>query len=137
MRNSKTLFSILVATLFCFTLAATATSAVQLPAPKTTEQGVRYLNGGIGKEQRAAMENINGFNLKLVFADGNGKYISDVAVTIKDADGNQILSHNDAGPWLMADLPKGSYRMEAVVNGEPIRKQVRIGDGMRTLNLSW
>lgn len=137
MLHSKTLFSILLTALFGFTLAATASAAVRLPEPKITDQGVRYLNGGIGMEERAAMEEVTGFNLKLVFAADNGKYISDVAVTIKDADGNQLLSHNDAGPWLMADLPKGSYRVEAVADGESIRKQVRIGGEMRTLTLTW
>lgn len=142
-RHSMTLFSILFAALFrftffiFFTFANAASAAAQPREPKITDQGARRLDGGIGLEERAAMKEVTGFNLKLVFAGDQGKYIANVAATIKDADGNQLLPHKDAGPRPKTDLPKESYRAGAAVGGEPIRKPVRIGDGVGALNLTW
>lgn len=137
MRKTSISLSILLAFAFLFTFAVTTQGAIQAPEPTVSEQGVRYLNGGVGLEERRAMENITGFNLKLVFANEKGKYISNVSLTLRDADGNYLVAHKDAGPWLMADLPQGNYRINAVVDGEPIRKRVRVGHQMRTLNLTW
>jgi hypothetical protein len=89
------------------------------PAPPgiliaTTDEGVRYLVGGVGSDERKMMEQLDAdYNVKFVFADTFGEYLSDVTVLIDDLDGKSVAHLVTNGPWLYVKLPAGGYRVQA------------------------
>jgi len=102
--------------------AAAAISAQPAPPVRT---------GGIGEEERRALESDPRYNLKLVATDRVGQYIADVDVTIVDARGASVVATQMAGPWLLADLPPGRYRVLAVHDGARQSRDVVVGRGGR------
>jgi hypothetical protein len=83
--------------------------------------------GGIGEDERRALESDTRYNLKLVAANRAGEYISDVDVTIVDERGAKVVAARMAGPWLLADLPPGRYRVLAVFEGARQSRDVVVG----------
>ena len=102
--------------------AAAAASAQPAPPVRT---------GGIGEEERRALESDARYNLKLVAANRAGQYISDVDGTIVDERGAVVVAARIAGPWLLADLPPGRYRVVAVYEGTRQSRDVVVGRGGR------
>lgn len=79
---------------------------------------IAYTSGGVGTSGREAlMEQQSDYSLKLVFAYTNGAFLAGVPVTIADGDGNELLSAVSRGPWFLAQLPAGQYRVTAVADG--------------------
>lgn len=108
------------------------------PVVQTTG-GVSYVSGGVGT---ASIDRLNalagGFNLKLVFAGKSGAYLADVRVNIADSKGRTILDITSEGPWLLAKLPAGSYRISASFAGNAVKKQVSLSTGkLRTVDFRW
>jgi hypothetical protein len=111
------------------TVPATITDAAEFPPSivitegKTT-QGFQYLSGGVGSDERAALdERGKAFNVKLAFAEQRGPYLADVNVMIVDAKGIEILSLASAGPWFYIHLPPGRYNVKATYGGQT--KEIR------------
>lgn len=109
--------------------AAAATSAQPAPPVRT---------GGIGEEERRALETDTRYNLKLVAANRAGQYIADVDVTIVDERGAEVVAARMAGPWLLADLPPGRYRVLAVHDGARQSRDVVVGRaGRQEIVMQW
>lgn len=106
---------------------------------RKTKDGLTYINGGVGIQQRESISRVeNEFGLKLVFADQEGRYISDVNVELLDNEGRRVFSLDEAGPWLLTELPPGNYRVRASFNGEEKSRKVDIGrEGIRTVLMQW
>ena len=89
--------------------------------------GVMYVSGGIATE---AVELLNSmqkdFNLKMVFTDTAGEYLSDVKVTIIDSGGRVLLDAVTDGPLLMAKLQAGRYRINATFDGRSEHRNVAV-----------
>jgi len=85
-----------------------------LPAVQSFN-GVSYLAGGIGLDEREAMHAVrHDYSLWLAFASkGGSAYIADTEVVIRDGKGHIVLDTQADGPWLMANLPAGQYRVTA------------------------
>ena len=89
-----------------------------------TAQGFPYVSGGVGSDERAALEERGkAFNVKLAFAEQRGPYLADVNVMIVDGKGAEILSLASAGPWFYIQLPPGRYNVKATYNGQT--KEIR------------
>ena len=72
------------------------------------------MSGGIGEEELAVLRLVRGdYNLRLLFADQSGTYLSGIEARILDAHGKTVLTVKDAGPFLYVRLPAGHYRIEA------------------------
>ncbi len=101
--------------------------------------GITYVTGGVGMdatERMKAME--KDFNLKLVFADKTGSYLSAVKVAIVDATGRVVLETITEGPLLMARLIAGSYQIDATFAGQMERQKVTVGTNkLSTLDFRW
>lgn len=80
-----------------------------------TQNGVMFLSGGVGLDERAAMQHLqHQFTLWLSFEkEGITGHDSDTEVTIKDAKGTIVLETQTEGPWLMVKLPPGRYQVMA------------------------
>lgn len=89
-----------------------------------TSQGYPYLFGGVSSNEREVMEaRAKGYNLKLVFAEKSGAYLSGVTVVLATARGAQIVSVATDGPWFFIQLPPGNYSVKASLAGNA--KQIK------------
>lgn len=127
-------------------LGASGAWAQRAPAPETVPQpgvreyqGVHYLTGGIGEEERAEiLGQAREFNLKLVFAEKSGDYLSDVRVVVATPGGRKVLEATADGPWFFAKLPPGEYRVTVSANGqEQTHSAVVPATGQRELSFYW
>ena len=114
-------------------------SAATLPQPQTAN-GIRYLSGGVGQDEAAAMKaEAKNYPLSIVFSAGrDNEYLADVKVTIKDKAGKQVLATTTAGPILLVDLPAGRYTIAAERNGKTVNRTVQVNHrGDKRVNLHW
>ncbi len=99
-------------------LAAQFPPAIVISEGKTA-QGFVYLSGGVGADERMALEErAKGFNVKLVFADTGGSYVADVKLEIADVKSGTVLSTASIGPWFYIQLPPGIYDFKATFAGQ-------------------
>lgn len=76
------------------------------------------MTGGIGSSEREVMENWGAnYDLKLIFAESSGHFLSDVKVVIQDRTRREMLSVLTNGPWLYVELSPGIYRVRATFEG--------------------
>src|SRR5437867_8978624 len=75
------------------------------------QNGITFLNGGIGKDEANAIRAAKGYNLKMTFATGSrNAFLADVGVDVRThGGGKQVLALNEAGPLIYAQLPTGVY----------------------------
>ena len=103
---------------------ATKSEAAQFPptiiiTEGKTSQGFPYMFGGVGSDERDALEErAKGFNVKLVFAEKHGAFVSGVALQITTAQGTEIAALKVEGPWFYIQLPPGNYSVKARLRGE-------------------
>ena len=103
--------------------AAQFPPAIIITAGKTS-QGFPYLFGGVSSDEREATEErAKGHNVKLVFAEKRGAFISGVTLVIATAKGAEIASLTTDGPWFYIQLPPGDYSVKATFKGET--KQIK------------
>lgn len=110
-------------------LAPTAPGSVDvLPdmPPVHTQADISYVSGGIGGAERAALRAAaSSYNLHLLFAgQGSGEYLSSVKVTIANQSGVVVLDAVSDGPYFMARLPAGRYRVTADAGGGAAQTRV-------------
>jgi len=121
-------------------LAACLGSHAALAAPTPKEQnGVTYINGGVGQEEQSAMRALRSdYNLLLTFATKqSGAYRSDVQLDIMDAKGTTLVSAANTGPMFYAKLPAGTYRISAAAEGKVFKRSVKIGTAPKEMTLHW
>lgn len=112
-------------------------SAVHLQ-PKE-QNGVRYLEGGIGIDESRALQQARGYNLQITLSAGpDNKYQSGAELRIESANGEPVLTLQDIGPLLYAKVPAGHYQVIASLDGQQLRQQVVVeGSGPVKVNLHW
>jgi len=121
-------------------LAACLGTQAALAAPTPQQQnGIGYVNGGVGQEEQSAMRAQRAdYNLLLTFATRqSGAYRSDVQLDITDAKGTSLLSVANAGPMFYAKLPAGTYRISAAAEGKTFKRSVKIGAAPKEMTLHW
>lgn len=84
---------------------------------------------GIGEEERAMAEQIP-HTLRLVYAQPDGDYLGNVETRIT-GDGGELVNVTCPGPWVLANLPTGSYQVSATFRGETKSRQVTVSGGRR------
>jgi hypothetical protein len=84
-----------------------------------TSQGFPFLFGGISSNEREVMEQrAKSYNLKLVFAEKNGSFLSGITVVVTSMKVGEIVSIATDGPWFYMQLPPGTYRVTAIFKGQ-------------------
>lgn len=115
--------------LSALTLAAGSAQAAPLP-PLHERGGVEYLSGGIGHDEAVAIESSAAhWPLALEFAVKDGPradFVADVKVHVRDAEGRTALDAVARGPFLLARLAPGSYRVDATFAGETLHEKVLV-----------
>lgn len=109
----------------CLSLACALASAL---TRTSIGEGRAAVSGGVGDlEQSKLKEERNQYTLwAITAARGSGAYLSDVRVEIADRAGQTVYSGTLDGPWLMVDLPRGSYIVQAAFRDQVQRKSTTI-----------
>jgi len=95
-------------------LAVVTGTTVAMAADKESNfNGITYACAGVGGESQTDPR-WQRYPAKLVFAGGNGDYLSNIAVSIENAKGESVFETVCDGPWLLVDLPPDKYRIAAV-----------------------
>jgi hypothetical protein len=119
---------------------AASLSQAALAAPTPQQQnGITYINGGVGQEEQTALKSQRAdYNLLLTFAtQKSGAYRSDVQLDITDAKGTNLLSVANTGPMFYAKLPPGTYRISAAAEGKTFKRTVKVGSAPKEMTLHW
>ncbi len=97
-------------------LAFAGLVSISLPAsaqdPILEASGIKYACAGVGKVSRNDPR-WTSFPVKLEFAAANGDFLGDPAVTVTDGGGKQVFQAQCDGPWVLIELPAGSYKVHA------------------------
>lgn len=123
-------------------VAASAMSmaeVVQPSPPSVAQTNVPYLTGGVGQEELAQLtEQATGYNVKILFADHDGAFITGIKATIRAPGGRPLLQVASGGPLLLAKLPPGNYEIEATYQGVSQVRRLSIGSkGRSETTLRW
>ncbi|GLO41653.1 hypothetical protein PPUN15366_32990 [Pseudomonas putida] len=136
--------ALLVALALPWTLAAAAdlNAPIDMQAVQLQQQeqnGVRYLQGGIGQDEANALRKTPGYDLHVELSTGpEGKFQSGATVEIQNAQGQPVLSVTDTGPLLYVQLPPGKYKVTGNAQGETVQQLVTVnGKTPATVNLNW
>lgn len=106
----------------------TATALMVLSAlPASAE--VKAQCSGIGEEERVAAENIP-HTLRLVYARPDGHYLGGIETRISGPSGD-LVNLRCPGPWVLVNLPDGTYQVSAEFKGQTKSAQVTISGGAR------
>ncbi len=89
---------------------------------------VDHLCSGIGQDRVHEEANFR-HTLKLVYAEPGGNYLGYVGTRITAPSGEVMLDVTCDGPWVLANLPAGSYRVEASFGGESKTVTVAVPPG--------
>ncbi|GLO53476.1 hypothetical protein D3C76_372180 [compost metagenome] len=136
--------ALLIALALPWTLAAASdhNAPIDMQAVQLQQQeqnGVRYLQGGIGQDEANALRKTPGYDLHVELSTGpEGKFQSGATVDIQNAQGQPVLSLTDAGPLLYVQLPPGKYKVTGNAQGETVQQLVTVnGKTPATVNLNW
>jgi type 1 fimbria pilin len=95
-------------------MMASAMTAAQTDGPYEDPQAPDdehvLFSGGISLEERAAAPDAG---TRLEFFTASGAYLSDVHVVVEDSSGAELVDTVTEGPWLILDLPNGTYNVQA------------------------
>lgn len=107
------------------------------PVQPKTENGLRYLCGGVGLDESDYMKSqARSHGLLMTFATTDGSYLANVHVDIADKRGKPLLSVDCDAPMLLVDLPRGDrYRILAQTGGASLSRSasVKAGGGNRAV----
>lgn len=127
------------------TLAACASGHMRSPETSVSDGRVdamikpEYVTGGVGIDSRKDLREIaSQYNLKLVFSEQPRKsYLATVDVTIQDGQGHTVLQAPAGGPWFLARIPPGRYRVIASSYERRLMKDVRVHRHPATVIFTW
>jgi quercetin dioxygenase-like cupin family protein len=110
---------------------STPTAAAGIPASKPMPNpSIPYISGGVGDDSMAQLiAREKEFDLKLFLVGQSGSYLSDIRITIIDANGKGVLLTTSEGPVLLANLPAGTYSVKAQKNGHTLEQKIGVTPG--------
>lgn len=130
--NTRFVATALTATLLATQITAYGAESKLLP-PQQKQGTISYVTGGIGVDEANAFKQAAAaYPLTLEFAlraKARDEFLSDIKVTIKDSAGRTRLETVSAGPFLLAKLPQGRYRVSAERHGVSKTDEVDINPG--------
>ena len=99
-----------------------------------TTDGVRYMSGGVGDEEEAAIKRIGkDFDLRITLATTSGEYLGGGSLEFRDPAGRKVLDAQAQGPLFFAQLPSGRYTVQAVCAGAKTESRtLEVQEGRQT-----
>lgn len=106
-----------------------ACAAANAVTAGSTAGGHPYVSGGVGDtEQRRLIADSHQYSLWMITAArGSGAYLADAHLRVADTRGRTVFDGPLDGPFLMIDLPRGRYTVEATWGDQTVRRTVSIG----------
>lgn len=98
-------------------------------APSEVTSGpATYISGGVGSDEAAEMKSMaSRYALEVVSVvktEPREEYTADFRILIRDKTGKTVVDAVSEGPFFLANLPDGSYQVEAIQND--LRKLQRV-----------
>lgn len=116
---------------------AVALSGAAFALEPKSQGNVLYVTGGVGEAEIAEIKAMAPrYPLQLVTADRQGQYVVGAHVTIERA-GKAVLESTLEGPYLLAKLEPGRYRIRANFEGRQVEQFVDVGTSARLVTLNW
>ncbi len=116
-------------------IAITAFAAAALSATAEAQRSgddLVVVTGGVGVEERTALDaERDRYNLRLAFAEKSGQYVAAVRVRLTTADGREVYAGETEGPFMLARLAPGRYRLEAEYQGARQARTLTVGAAQR------
>lgn len=103
------------------------------------QNGISYLQGGIGIDESKALQQASGYTLHITLSIGpENKYLAGAELAIQSANGQPLLTLHDVGPLVFVKLTPGHYRVVASFEGEQQQHSVQVEAGAAAkVNLHW
>jgi len=116
---------------------AAVNAPASIPQPQQ-ENGITFVSGGAGKEERQALEATGpAYNFKMTVAAPNGELIAPDSVRISDQAGKALLVITPKGPLVFAKLPPGAYSVVATTAGKDVTQAVTVSSqGQQAITLT-
>ena len=101
-----------------------------------------FINGGITQDEADLLrQEAQRYPLEITMARrseiaGRNEFVADAQLRVIDSAGRVVLERN-AGPIFLADLPKGTYTIEASHNGETKTERVQLGGRHAQVTFLW
>lgn len=113
-----------------------AARANRIGAPPAT---ILWMSGGVGdearEEMRAAAAN---YNVHLVFADRHGAYLANIPfIVTSQRSGHEVHCGVSEGPLLYMNLPRGAYKISAMIDGTWQSRRIQAGVPGRSVRVSF
>src|SRR6185369_3924333 len=118
--------------------SALGTMGGALATPQSfSYRGTPLLTGGVSEEERDAMRRDMGpYNVWLVFVERDtGNYVTGAKVSVVDSKENAVVDTVADGPWLLAQLPPGEYKVRTADGQEQAITAGTTARGMTILRL--
>lgn len=135
----KKLISLLLVFLSCLMLNQVMAQGMSSTLAEKQYENIPYVSGGIGDEERDEIRSRErNFNLKLLFTERDGAYLGDVDVVLLNAKGNTVFDVKSLGPFLLMQLPGGSYVIKASMNGQMQQRKLSVSaKGRQNAVMRW
>lgn len=96
------------------------------------------VSGGVSDEDMTNIEEIqHNYNTKLVFTGDRGMYLSGVEVSIRNHNGDEVVSNVTDGPILLTKLEPGRYTVQAKTEGFIKKRTIQVGTVTKTYNIQF
>ncbi|MBF0516768.1 MAG: hypothetical protein HQK97_06565 [Nitrospirae bacterium] len=101
--------------------------------------GIDYIAGGVGDDDRDALEAIARakYNLKLIFATNMGSYLADIPVEITGKGGKKLIEAVSSGPLFFVKLPVGTYTIKATFEGKEKTQKIKATNAKQQAVFTW
>jgi hypothetical protein len=84
----------------------------ELPLEVQNENGISYLNGGIGDEEVAQIKSAEAaYNLRVQISGQSGEYLSNVSFVLL-GNKTRLVTIAEAGPYVYLNVPAGNYQID-------------------------
>jgi hypothetical protein len=130
----------LLSGLFGMALSAVCLGQGMSPvAAPAMQPGAPFLTGGVGQDELDQLkEQAAGYNVRILFAEQGGAFISGVTVMISGPAGQPVVQVASGGPFLFVKLPAGSYEIKATHEGVSQARRLTVGSkGRSEMTIRW
>jgi hypothetical protein len=126
------------------TLGALLASGAALAAGGSLVSKQPFVNGGITSDEADVIrQEATHYPLEITLArrgetPGLNDFVAGAQLRVIDSAGRLVVDRTDAGPIFLADLPPGSYTIEATYSGQTKTDRVQVSNaGRAQVTLLW
>jgi len=113
-------------------LASAQTPVVD--APRLMFDNISIVNSGPGMDEVDKVKRLSqSYRLRVMLSGRGGDYYIADRFTLSQR-GKVLAELREAGPWLLIDLPNGSYEMQAEFGDRSLRRTVQVAGGGATVH---